>query len=89
MLWHELTSIERIHATAHRDLVREQDSSKDSEDGRREPPPNRVSEEVNLLSRVVLGPETDSTQQERPLNRLRRVRVTGRERVVVVEHSTL
>lgn len=84
-----LTDIKRISAAAERKLVRGDDTDVHSEERRREPPPNRVTEEVNLRARIVVGPEADTAEEEGPVERLAGVGVAAREGVVVVEHGAL
>ncbi|KFY27218.1 hypothetical protein V493_03638, partial [Pseudogymnoascus sp. VKM F-4281 (FW-2241)] len=59
------------------------------EEGRREPPSNGVTEEVNLRARLVVCPEADTAEEEGPVERLAGVRVAARQGVVVVEHGAL
>lgn len=42
-----------------------------------------------MLTSLILGPETDTTEKERPLDRHTGVRVAAGQGVVVVEHGAL
>lgn len=84
-----LTDIKRISTTTERKLVRGDNTNVHSQQRRRKPPPNRVTKEVNLRARIIVRPEADTTQEERPVERLASVRVAARQGVVVVEHSAL
>lgn len=84
-----LTSIERINTTTLRKLVGADDTSKDGKQTAGQPPAKRVTEEVNLLSGIILGPEADTTEQERPLDWHTGVRMAAGQSVVVVKHGAL
>lgn len=83
------TLVESIDTTTLRELVGEKNTGKDGEQTAAQPPAKRVTKEVNLLARVVLGPETDTTEQERPLDGHAGIGVAAGESVVVVEHGAL
>ena len=85
----KLTLFKSIGSTPKRQLISTNDTSKDRKKTARNPPPNRVTQEIDLLASVVLGPEANSPQQERPLEGLTGVRVTAGQGVVVQEHSPL
>jgi hypothetical protein len=70
-------------------LVGQYDTREYGQNGRGNPPTDRVAEEVDLLSGLVFGPETYTTKEEGPLDRLRRVRVARSQSVVVEEHGAL
>lgn len=84
-----LTLVERLNAAAKGELIGSDDASKDSEKSRCQPPAKRVTKEVDLLAGIILGPEGDTTEQERPRDRLGSVRVRAGQSVVVVEHGAL
>ena len=48
------------------------------------PPPNQVTDEVDLLLAIVLCPETDTTDEERPVDRVTRVWMRRGESGVVL-----
>src|SRR3569833_4333566 len=78
-----------IHATTKRELIGSDDARVDGEQAASDPPSHGVSEEVDLLARVVVGPEADASEQERPLVGKRRVRAAAGQLVVVPEHGPL
>lgn len=79
--------VKGINATAERNLIGTNDTGIDSQQTAGKPPANRVSEEVDLLASLILSPEADTSEQERPLVRLAGVRMAAGELVVVVEHG--
>lgn len=81
--------IQGIEATAKGQLVCGDDTGIHSKQGTRDPPANWISQEVNLLTGVVVGPERDATQQEGPLVWLGSVGVGRGKLVVVPEHGAL
>ena len=84
-----LTLIESIQPTAQAHLISPNDAGIDGQQAACNPPPGWIADKVNLLTSVALGPETDASEQERPLVRVRRVRVAARELAVVQEHGAL
>ena len=58
----ELTSVEYVDAATEGELVSADDSGEDEEESTCEPPTNWVSEEINLFSGIILGPEADAAQ---------------------------
>lgn len=85
----QLTVIEGVHATAQSQLVSTKDTDEYSKKRRGEPPAKRVTDEVDLLASVVVGPERHTTEEEWPRDGLRGVWVRASQGVVVVEHGTL
>jgi hypothetical protein len=83
------TLVKSVNTTTLRELIGEKDTSKDGEQTAGQPPTYRVTEEVDLLASLVLGPEADTTKEERPLDGNTGVRVAAGEGIVVVEHGTL
>lgn len=81
--------IQGINATALRKLVGTNDAGKDSQQAAYEPPSKWVTEEVDLLLCVVVGPEADTTKKEGPLDWETGVGVAAGQSVVVVEHGAL
>lgn len=81
--------VQGVHAAAQGKLVRSDDTSIDSQDTAGNPPTDRVTEEVDLLTGVVLSPEADTTEKERPLVRMGSVRVAAGQLAVVPEHGPL
>jgi len=81
--------VQGINATAERELIREEDTGVDGQHTAGDPPADGVSEEVNLLAGVVLGPEAHTAKQERPLVRQGSIRVAAGQLVVVPEHGPL
>ena len=53
------------------------------------PPPNQVTDEVDLLLAIVLCPETDTTEKEWPVDRSTSVRMGGSQTGVVLQHEEL
>ena len=53
----QLTLIKGIHATAEGQLISANDASKDRKQRRRQPPSDRVPQEIYLLTGVVVCPE--------------------------------
>ena len=72
-----------------RELVRTDDAREHGEKTAGDPPADGIAKEIDLLAGVVLGPETDSSEKEWPLNRLTGVRMAARESIVVEEDGTL
>ena len=70
-------------------MIGEKDTGEDGEQTAGQPPTYGVTEEVNLLASLVLGPEADTAKKERPLDGNTGVRVAAGESVVVVEHGAL
>ena len=70
-------------------MVSKKDTGVHSEKTAGKPPTNRVTEEVDLLASLVLSPEADTAEQERPLVRVAGIGVAAGELAVVVEHSAL
>jgi hypothetical protein len=85
----EHTLVKSINTTTLRQLIGEEDTCKDGKQTAGQPPTYRVTEEVDLLASLVLGPEADTTKKEGPLNGDTGVRVAAGESVVVVEHGAL
>jgi hypothetical protein len=85
----EHTLVKSINTTALRELIGEENTGKDGEQTAGQPPAYRVTEEVDLLASLVLGPEADTTKKERPLDGNTGVGVAAGESVVVVEHGAL
>ena len=59
--------IKCIDTTAQTELVRSPDAREDGKQRACDPVSDRVSEEVNLLTSALLGPEAYTSQKERPL----------------------
>lgn len=83
------TLVKSVNATALRKLVGKENTGKNSEQTASQPPAKGVTEEVDLLTSLVLGPEADTAKKERPLDRNTGVRVAAGEGVVMVEHGAL
>lgn len=81
--------IQSIHPAAERELIRRNDTGIDSQHTASNPPTDGVTQEVNLLPGIVLGPEADTAEKEGPLVRVRGVRVAAGQLVVVPEHGPL
>ena len=83
------TFCERFDVPTAGDHVGEHDArvQRDADDAR--PPTDQVSNEVNLLLAFGLGPETDTTNEERPVDRTAGVRVRRSETGVVLQHQDL
>lgn len=84
-----LTVVQSIDAAAKGDLVGKDDTSIDGQQTARKPPTNRVSQKVDLLACIGLGPETHAPEQEWPLVGLAGVRMTTSQLTVVPEHCAL
>lgn len=63
-------AVECVDAAALCELVCGDDADEDGEDAGGEPPPEGVTEEVDLLAGIVFGPEGDAAEEEGPLDRL-------------------
>lgn len=87
--WIMLTFIETVDAAALGELVCANDAGEDREETASDPPTDRVAEEVDLLSGVVLGPEADSTEEEWPLDGLTGIGMAAGEGIVVEEDGAL
>jgi hypothetical protein len=83
------TLVKSINTTTLRQLISEQNTSKDGEQTASQPPAYRVTKEVDLLASLVFSPEANTTKKEGPLNGDAGVRVAAGESVVVVEHGAL
>lgn len=84
-----LTVIKGVNSTAKRDLIRSDDANVDGDETARDPPTDRVTQEVDLLAGIVLGPEAHTPEQEGPLVRLAGIRMAAGQLVVVPEHGPL
>lgn len=71
----KLTVFQSVDTTSKRQLIRTNNTPKHSQKTARNPPSNRVTQEVDLLASVVLSPEANTPKQERPLEWLTGVRV--------------
>ena len=69
--------------------IRTEDPDEDRRADHTRPPSNQVADEVNLLLSVVLRPERDAGDEERPVERSARVRVRRDEARVVLQHQDL
>lgn len=85
----KLTFVQSIHAASQRQLIRANHTCKDRQETASQPPPDWISEEVDLLAGIVLRPEANTTQEERPLEGFTRVRVLTGEGIVMEEHGAL
>jgi hypothetical protein len=85
----ERTLVKSINTATLRKLIGKKDTGKDGEQTTGQPPTYRVTEEVDLLASLVLGPEADTTKKEGPLDGNTGVRMAASESIVVVEHGTL
>lgn len=83
------TFIQSVNPAPLRQLIRPHDTGKNRQKTTSQPPPQRITQKVNLLLRIILRPKTHAPQEKRPLNGLAGVRMTARQRVVVVEHGSL
>lgn len=83
------TLVKSVNATTLRKLIGKENTGKDSEQTAGQPPAQRITEEVDLLTSLVLGPEADTAKKERPLDRDTGVRMAAGEGIVVVEHGAL
>lgn len=68
-------AVESIDTAALSELVCCDNADKDSQDAGGEPPAEWVAKEVDLLAGIVFGPEGDTTEEERPLDWLRAIRM--------------
>ena len=84
-----LTFIKAVNTTPLRQLVCTNDSCEDGKQTACNPPADGISKEIYLLPCIILCPEADTTEQERPLNRLTGIRMTTCQRIVVIEDRTL
>lgn len=69
--------------------VRADDTDIDRHRNNAGPPANDISDEVDLLLALALCPEADTTQQERPVDGLTRIRMRRRQTRVVLQHQSL
>jgi hypothetical protein len=70
-------------------LIRTYYAREDGQEGRCEPPSYWITEEIDLLPCVVVRPETDSSEEEWPLEWLTGIGMTARESIVVEKHGSL
>ena len=84
-----LTLIKTIDAATLRKLICTNDTSEDGKKTASYPPADRVSKEIDLLSSIILRPETDTPKEERPLDWLAGVRMAAGEGIVVEEDGAL
>ena len=85
----QLTLFQGIDSTSKRQLIRTDDTSKDGQKTASNPPSNGVTQEVNLLPSVALGPEAHTSEEEWPLEGLTSIWVAAGQGVVVKEHGPL
>lgn len=84
------TSRDWREAATLRELVRAEDANKDAERHDARPPADDVADEVDLGPRDgAARPEADAAQEERPVDRTRRIRVRVGEARVVLQHEDL
>lgn len=76
-----------INASAPGQKVRADDADVNGQSNNACPPPNDVTDEVDLFLRVVLSPEADTTEKEWPIDRVAGVRVRCSETSVVLKHQ--
>ena len=69
--------------------IRASDTNEHAESHDANPPPNRVASEVDLLLLVVISPEADTVQQERPVDGPTGVRVRCSQASIVLQHQKL
>jgi len=84
-----LTIGDRIHATPASQQVRTEDANVDRDSNSRRPPPNNVANKVDLLLGIVLSPEADATDQERPVDGAARIGMRSGKTSIVLEHQQL
>ena len=64
-----------IDCTATGDQICTKNTNIDGEGEYARPPSYQVTDEVDLLLALILGPEADSTEEERPIDRCARIRM--------------
>ena len=83
------TLFQGIDSTSKGQLIRADNTSKDGKKTASNPPSDRVTQEVNLLPSVALGPEAHTSEEEWPLEGLTSVWVAAGQGIVVKEHGPL
>ena len=81
--------IQGVNAASEGELVSTNNTSEDSEETASQPPSNRISKEVNLLTGLVLSPEAHTTQQEGPLIGVTSIRMTASQLAIMIKHGPL
>ena len=84
-----LTIGDGIHATPASQQVRTEDADVNRDSNSRCPPPKDVADEVDLLLGIILRPEADAADQERPVDAAARVGMRSGKASVVLEHQEL
>lgn len=57
-----LTFFKSVDSAAKGQLISADDPDKDSQQTAGNPPPDRITQEINLLSGVIFGPEADTSE---------------------------
>ena len=80
----------RSHATPLRELIGAYDANEHGQCDNAQPPADGVSDHVHLLSLLArASPERDTSEEERPVDRARGVRVRVGKPSVVLQHGDL
>lgn len=84
-----LTIRNGVDSTASGQQIRANDADVYRESDDTSPPPDDVTNQVDLLLGLVVGPEADTTQEERPVDRAAGIRMRSSETGVVLKHEQL
>jgi hypothetical protein len=84
-----LTILNRVKTTPSREGVSCHDASENGQPNDTEPPARNVANKVDLLLLVVVRPEADTAQYERPIERAACVGMVSGESRVVLKHQDL
>jgi hypothetical protein len=83
------TLFDGIEASSPREHIRSNDAHEDTERHGTDPETKQISDHVDLLLVIVVGPETDSAQAERPFNGFTSIRVISSQASIVLKHENL
>ena len=86
---HERTILDGIQPAPPRKHIRNYDSNVYTDADTANPEADQVPDHVYLLAGVILCPKADSTEAERPFNRIARVGVVRRQPSIMLQHENL
>lgn len=84
-----LTILKGIHVPPASHEVGTKDTNVDGKSHHADPPADHIAYEVDLLLVGTVGPEADTSEEERPVERTAGVRMRGGEASVVLQHEEL
>lgn len=78
-----------VHSTAPRQEIGTEDTNVDGEGNGAGPPADDVTNEVDLLLRVIVSPEADTSEEEWPVDGGTGVRMRGSQTSIMLQHEEL